>query len=247
MSTYVYGIVHTGHPALPEGLVGIGDPPREVRTVRSGELAAVVSDCPDELRPKRRDLLAHQHVLAEVGAGGPVLPLRFGSLSADDDTVRQVLEDHGEHYRRQLDQLDGRVEYNVKAVHREQDVVRLVVTEDPEARALTEANRAAGGGSYENRLRLGERIANGVRAREVHDAKVIEGALAPHAELHQPGPEGSGWLVNLSFLLERQAAAGFLNAVEKLRETNPHLDLQVNGPLPPYSFVQPAPAAQGAR
>jgi hypothetical protein len=237
VSTYVYGIIHAGHPALPGELAGIGYPPNPVRTLREGELAAVVSDCPAELRPKRRDLLAHQHVLAAAGAAGPVLPLRFGSLSADDDSVRGVLADHAGHYAEQLDRLDGRVEYNAKALHREEAVVRLVAETDPEVRALMEANRAADGGSYQDRLRLGELVANGVRAREVHDAKAVEAALAPHAERLSPGPETSGRLVNLSFLVEQKEVPAFMGAVEEFRQANPQLDLQVTGPLPPYSFV----------
>ncbi|WP_432094968.1 GvpL/GvpF family gas vesicle protein [Streptomyces sp. bgisy100] len=237
MSTYVYGIVLAAHPGLPEELAGIGDPPNPVRTVREGDLAAVVSDAPTELRPKRRDLLAHQHVLTEAGASGAVLPLRFGSLSDDDDAVRAALAGQAEHYREQLGRLDGRVEYNVKAVHHEDAVLRLVVNENSEVRTLTEANRAAGGGSYQDKLRLGELVANGVKTREVHDAKAVEAALAPHAEQHSHGPETSGWLVNLSFLLDRAESAAFLNAVEEFRQANPQLDVQATGPLPPYSFV----------
>ncbi|MFB7114843.1 GvpL/GvpF family gas vesicle protein, partial [Streptomyces sp. NPDC056291] len=91
MSTYVYGITAATHPSLPEGMGGVGDPPREIRILKAGELAAVVSDAPEGLRPKRRDLLAHQSVLSEAGAGGCVLPMRFGSVSPDDDTVTGVL------------------------------------------------------------------------------------------------------------------------------------------------------------
>ncbi len=69
MSTYVYGITARSHPALPEGMTGVGEPPRPVRLPHGGELAAVVSDAPEGLRPERRDLLAHQNVLAEARRG----------------------------------------------------------------------------------------------------------------------------------------------------------------------------------
>jgi hypothetical protein len=79
VSTYVYGIARKSHPRLPEKMGGVGDPPRPVRIVETGKLAALVSDAPEGLRPKRRDLLAHQSVLAEAGEAGPVLPMRFGA------------------------------------------------------------------------------------------------------------------------------------------------------------------------
>ncbi|MEV5008388.1 GvpL/GvpF family gas vesicle protein, partial [Streptomyces sp. NPDC055692] len=52
----------------------------------------------------------------------------------------------------------------------------------------------------------------------------------------------TGWLVNASFLVDREAAEEFVTAVEQARKDLPHLELRVNGPLPPYSFVEPGPA-----
>ncbi|ARZ70847.1 gas vesicle synthesis protein GvpLGvpF [Streptomyces albireticuli] len=250
MTTYVYGIARDerADPAgpaepepheLPEGLTGVGDPPRPVRVVGGGGLTAVVSDCPDRLRPKRRDLLAHQRVLAEVGRWSTVLPMRFGSVSDSDEKVRAVLAEHAERYREQLDRLTGRVEYNVKAVHREEVVLHLVLAGNAELRALAAANRASGGGSYEERLRFGELVAHGVREREVRDAALVEDSLRPLAEECRPGPESAGWFVNLSFLLTRPAAERLLTTAAGLEKAHPQLDLKVHGPLPPYSFVTP--------
>ncbi|ANS69143.1 gas vesicle synthesis protein [Streptomyces lincolnensis] len=242
MSTYVYGITAASHPSLPEGMGGVGDPPRPVRILKEGELAAVVSDAPEGLRPKRRDLLAHQTVLSEAGAAACVLPMRFGSVAPDDGTVTGVLAERADHYKERLRTLDGRVEYNVKATHDEEAVLHRVMSENPEIRGLTEANRQAGGGSYEQRLQLGEMVVAAVKTREAEDATEVQRALEPVAEAISVGPESTGWLVNISFLVHRDSAAAFLNEVEQVRKGHPHLELRVNGPLPPYSFVDPGPA-----
>lgn len=242
MSTYVYGITASSHPALPEDLVGVGDPPRQVRVLQAGELAAVVSDAPEGLRPKRKDLLAHQAVLAEVGAAGVVLPMRFGSVAPDDDTVTGVLTERADHYKERLGVLEGKVEYNVKASHQEEAVLHLVMSENPDIRAMTEANRQAGGGTYDDRLRLGEMVVAAVKAREAQDAAELQQALEPLTADVAAGPESSGWLLNLSFLAERDSAEEFLAAVDEVRQRHPHIELRVNGPLPPYSFVEPGPA-----
>ncbi|WP_193241842.1 GvpL/GvpF family gas vesicle protein [Streptomyces phaeolivaceus] len=63
---------------------------------------ALVSEAPERLRPKRKDLLAHQNVLSEAGAGGPLLPMRFGSVAPDDASVTGVLAERAEHYRERL-------------------------------------------------------------------------------------------------------------------------------------------------
>ncbi|MGA4838704.1 GvpL/GvpF family gas vesicle protein [Streptomyces sp. G45] len=242
MTTYIYGIADTAHPALPDGMGGIGDPQRPVRVLRHGGLAALVSDSPDDLRPKRRDLLAHQSVLDEAGAGGPVLPMRFGSLAHDDQAVLDVLDELADHYQERLRALEGRAEYNVKAAHDEQAVLHKVLSENAELRAVAEANRAAGGGTYEQKLRLGEQLTEAVRAREAVDAAAVREALEPCADAASTGPEGTGWLANVSFLVRRDTADSFVAAVEKLRKEQPHLDVRVHGPLPPYSFVDPGPA-----
>ncbi|MFC7303313.1 GvpL/GvpF family gas vesicle protein [Streptomyces monticola] len=242
MSTYIYGIAHRGHSGLPEGMGGIGDPARTVRIVTGGDLAAIVSEAPDGLRPKRNDLLAHQNVLSEAGSGGPVLPMRFGSLAPDDKTVEAVLEERAEHYKERLAALEGKVEYNVKATHNEEAVLHRVMAENPEIRSLAEANRQAGGGSYEQRLQLGEMVVAAVQAREAEDATLLQRTLEPAADAVSAGPESTGWLANVSFLVRRDTAEQFLTAVETVRAENPHLDVRINGPLPPYSFVDPGPA-----
>ncbi|MFJ4622109.1 GvpL/GvpF family gas vesicle protein [Streptomyces sp. NPDC088812] len=242
MSTYVYGITASSQTTLPEGLTGVGEPPTPVRVLTEGGLAAIVSDAPEDLRPKRRELLAHQNVLAEAGAEGCVLPMRFGSVAPDDAAVTGVLAERADHYEERLRALDGKVEYNVKATHIEEAVLHQVMAESPELRALAEANRQAGGGTYEQRLQLGEMVAAAVKAREAQDAAEVQQALEPLGAAVSVGPESSGWLANVSFLVARDRAAEFANAVEDLRKERPHLDVRLNGPLPPYSFVEPGPA-----
>ncbi|GGW79002.1 GvpL/GvpF family gas vesicle protein [Streptomyces caelestis] len=239
MSTYVYGIAASSHPGLPEGMGGVGDPPRPVRILREGDLAAVVSEAPEGLRPKRKDLLAHQNVLSEAGAAGCVLPMRFGSVAPDDNSITAVLAERAEHYKERLRALDGRVEYNVKANHVEEAVLHQVMAENPDIRGLAEANRQAGGGSYDDKIRLGEMVAAAVKGRETEDAAAIQRALEPSAEDVSVGPESTGWLANVSFLVDRESAENFLAAVEEARKELPHLEVRVNGPLPPYSFVEP--------
>lgn len=237
MSTYVYGIARTSHPHLPEKMDGVGDPPCPVRIIEAGKLAALVSDAPEGLKPKRRDLLAHQKVLAEAGAAGAVLPMRFGGISHDDDAVTAVLTEHEDQFLERLQSLEGRVEYNVKVTHNEQAVLEQVLADSPELRALSEANRGQGGGSYQKKLQLGELVVSAVKRREAIDAAIVEQALADLVESISHGPESGGWLANISFLVDREHSDRFLAAVEGLQREHPRIVLQLNGPLPPYSFA----------
>ncbi|WBB62912.1 GvpL/GvpF family gas vesicle protein [Streptomyces sp. WMMC500] len=249
MSIYVYGFVRSHQAPVPEGTRGVGEPAGTVRSVPQGDLAALVSEAPDDLKPRRRDLMAHQEVLVAAGATGSVLPLRFGCLAHDEASVRRVLAERAGHFRERLDALEGRREFNVKAAHREEEVLRLVLTEEPELQALNEAQRARGGDAgYQERVRLGELMADAVRRREAVDARRIEQELEPYADAVSPGPGSEAWLANISFLVPDDRVDDFTGALARLNAAEAHVDVRVYGPLPPYSFAaaEPGPAAQHA-
>ncbi|MER5767378.1 GvpL/GvpF family gas vesicle protein [Streptomyces sp. NPDC001985] len=238
MSVYVYGIASSSHPKLPEEADGIGDPPQRVRVIRHGRIAALVSDAPDRIRPKRRDLVAHQHILTRAGEHGSVLPLRFGGVSPDEESLTAVLAEREEYYVERLAALADKVEYNVKATHDEESVLRRVIADDPELRRMADAARSAQGGSHEQKVQLGERIAAAVQAREVQDAELLRRALEQVCSESNDGPQSLGWLTNISYLVDRDGAAALVEAVDTLRTEQPHLVLTLTGPLPPYSFVE---------
>ena len=126
--------------------------------------------------------------------------------------------------------------------HEEEAVLHRVLAENPELRALTEANRQAGGGSYEDQVSLGEMVVAAVRARETEDAVAVRQTLEPSAVAVSAGAESAGRPADVSFLVARDAEETFRTATEQLRKAHPYLDVRVQGPLPPYSFVEPGPA-----
>ena len=87
-----------------------------------------------------------------------------------------------------------------------------------------------------------EMVVAAVKAREAEDAEGLRRVLEPVAADVSVGPESTGWLANVSFLVDQASAEEFLAAVEEARRSHPHIELRVNGPLPPYSFVEPGPA-----
>ncbi|MFJ4868385.1 GvpL/GvpF family gas vesicle protein [Streptomyces sp. NPDC088757] len=237
MSTYVYGIAPADRK-LPDGIEGIGDPPRPVRTVRGGDLVALCSDARIEAEAQRRDLLAHQHVVIEAGKDGPVLPLRFGRISPDDATVAAVLEEHHDVYLERLKTLAGKDEFNLKVHHDEEAVRHAVLADDPDLTARHAAGRTADGGDREEGPAFGELLARAVAERRKTDVALVERTLAPYAAAVVRGPGATGHLADLSFLVERDRQDEFLEAVRALHQEHEHLREQVMGPLPPYSFVE---------
>ncbi|POM25684.1 Gas vesicle synthesis protein GvpL/GvpF [Actinomadura rubteroloni] len=242
MSTYVYGLTRSAHPLKLAGAAGVGAEPAPLRAVRADGVAAVVSDAPEGLRPKRRDLEAHEAVLEALMADGTVLPMRFGTLSPDDATLERELNAHSGTYAELLSGLDGRAEYNIKAAHHEDAVLREILRHDAALREANEALRAADGGSPRERMDFGERVAGALEGHRERDAARLLALLRPHAVAERPGPPVDGAFLNMSLLVD-EAQAGELTAlVETLRgEIGWLMELNLYGPLPPYSFVDVAP------
>ncbi|MGW0119506.1 GvpL/GvpF family gas vesicle protein [Streptomyces sp. NPDC003327] len=237
MPTYVYAIVSADHPASLEGLQGVGEPPAALRTVSAGDLAAVVSDAEEGLRAKRRDVLAHEAVVESLMADGATLPMRFGLLGPDDGKVAEVLEHDGDAYRARLGELDGHLEFHLKAARDEQDLLREIVADSEEIRQLNERTRS-GDAAQEDRVALGELVAREVAERSAAQAEDTLKRLEPVATKVARSEPGSGHFLNASFLVPAGSSKEFVHAVrEEADRGGDACTFTLTGPLPPYSFV----------
>lgn len=240
MSTYVYGITRADHPRHLSGRTGVGEEPASLRVVRTDELAAVVSDAPEGLRPKRRDLEAHEGVLDALIAEGTVLPMRFGAMAAGDEDVERELTERADWYVRRLAELDGHHEVNLKAFHNEQAALRESLAADPELRVANDALRAADGGDPAGQLEFGERVAAALETIRARDAAQVLAMVRPYASSVYQGPPVSGAFLNVSLLVRDDALEELTAQIDALAERVADLvELRLSDPLPPYSFVQP--------
>lgn len=164
MSVYVYAITKAAHPLGLDHVKGVGEDPAELHAVSSGELSAVVSEAPEVLSVSRRDVEAHLDVQEQLWADGAILPMSFGFVAPDESAVEELLQERAEAFSQRLDELTGRAEFNVKGVLDEDTLLRAVLTESARARELNDAIRE-GGGTYEDRLALGELVAQEVQRR----------------------------------------------------------------------------------
>jgi len=240
MSTYLYGVVRPPQ-RMPRSVLGggVGDPPGEVYLLRHDDLAAVSSAVEAEaigdsagIRGLRRDMAAHAQVLNRMLALGAVLPARFGVVFPGDDQVTsRLLEPQYEELIRQLDRVDGAVELKVKADYVEEQVLREVVTAQPQL--------AVSGGAYQQRIDAGRRIAAALQSRREHDRLSLVERLAPLARDVTQHPAASDMnVLNASFLVNAATISRFDRRLAEVQEeAGSVIRLDCVGPLPPYSFV----------
>ena len=249
-AVYVYGIL-PGDIELESGATGVGDPPGEVRVVREGDLAALVSDV-DLTKPLGRpdDLFAHEELLDATAAEVPVLPLRFGALVASDDAVaEELLAAHHDEFATALSQLEGRVEYVVRGRYDEHSILREVLEENPQAARLAGQIRGADpDATRELRIQLGEILNTEIAAKREKDTRAVGDAVAGMVEASVVRPPTSELdAAYTAFLVRTDAADELEKAVSRLaRGWGGRVDLNLIGPLAAYDFVAAPAATAGA-
>jgi hypothetical protein len=227
---YVYGILRASEDLdLDLGLIGLGAPPAEVRTVREDDLAAVVSESPGPgLDPTRAHLLVHQRVTEAVLREHTLVPVAFGTVLPSEARVRELLRvAHGE-LARALDALEGRVELGLKVLYHRDHLARRLELEEPLLRR----------GDSEPEAVHEERLDVALRARVAGDmAALLEGLRSWALATREDPPLGELMLLNASFLVGRDAAADFEARVKSLAARTDTYAFRFTGPWPAYSFV----------
>ncbi|MGN6814777.1 MAG: GvpL/GvpF family gas vesicle protein [Solirubrobacterales bacterium] len=238
---YVYGIVKAGDkPPADESGLHEG----QIQLVAQEGLAALTSEVPEDfIEAGREELLAHSRVLENtVRRGSVVLPMRFGVVMPDAEGVREeLLAPYREELQAQLEEMDGKVEINLKGIHDEQSVLSEIVRENREIAELREAIRGKPQeATYYERIRLGELVAQAFDDKRAEMAPALIDALTPYAVAVRVGePVHERMALNASFLVERDRLDEFDRAVDEIGEREAgRLRLKYTGPLPPHSFVE---------
>ncbi|WP_433498421.1 GvpL/GvpF family gas vesicle protein [Sphaerimonospora sp. CA-214678] len=241
MACYVYGIVPADVETSPDA-VGVGDPPNQIKIVRHGEIAALISDV-DVKRPlgRARDLVAHEELLDAAAVEVPVLPLRFGAvLTTPDAVVEELLTPHHDRFATALKQIEGRVQYVVKARYAERPILMMVLAEIPEARRLRDRIRdLPEDATRPERIRLGEVITQAIEAKREADTRWLVDRFASctaAANIREPTHERDA--AHVAFLVEADRIPDFEHTLNELRhEWADLVELRLLGPMALYDFV----------
>ena len=237
---YVYAIVSRDARLPARGEWGSA---AELEMVPWGELAAVTGRREEDGAPaSMEDVLRHEAVVEAVRRAGPALPVRFGTVFRDADSVVRALTERYEVLAGDLERLGEKLEMSLTALW------SVTPGGDAPATAATDEGATTGGGAGGQYLRARAAAARRddvSRERAWMVAQVLDrvlGGLALDRRVSLlPTPRIA---VRTAYLVEPGGVGAFREGFEAVRPGRGDLRLLLTGPWPPYSFVT-RPAGEG--
>jgi gas vesicle protein GvpL/GvpF len=238
---YVYGIL-PADVELADEMPGVGDPPSQIRVVRSNGLAALVSevDLSRELGSPD-DLMAHKDILDASAAELPVLPLRFGAvLTSEDAVAEELLDANHDEFADALDELDGQAQFVVKGRYVEDVILDEILSQSKQAARLAEKIQGKNSDATRDaRIQLGEMINEAVAAKREKDTRALGEAMNGHcvaSVVRDPTHELDA--VHVAFLVDSDEESDMEAVLEDLAGTwDGRIEMRLLGPMAAYDFV----------
>lgn len=242
--TYIHAIIPCGERLIFD-IVGADDPYDEVYSIPHHHLAAVVSPSPlTDYRGLQRNeaahyLVAHQRIVEALMQDGSILPVKFGTVLPDEDSVRHFLAQGESLFQTILERFAQQVQLEVIVLWNLREVFQEIGQMEPIAQFKA---RLAARPPEETQ---GERIAIGQLVKALLDKRrdALRDCLLPPLRevaldlIVNPLMDDS-MVANVALLLDEAGQKALEQRLEGLDQTfEGRLTLRCVGPLPPYSFA----------
>ena len=250
---YIYCIISTKQERN-FGPIGIGGRGDEVLTIGYDDLSMVVSNHPTtKLVVNSENMLAHERVIEEVMKEFTVLPVRFCTIAASADEIRNLLDRRHKEFKNLLRNMEHKVEVGVKAIWKNIDIIfKEVVKENKEIKKLKEkiqnnppsppfSKGGLGGFSngFQAKMEVGKMVERALVNKKEKEAEKIVDALRRTAFDHKLNkPVGDEMFMNAAFLVDKGREKELDNIMDDLsREYRDRIKFMYAGHFPPYNFV----------
>jgi hypothetical protein len=237
---YVYSFVHSRDFEAVEkaGLTGLNDAP--VTTIQEGSLAILVSETSErKIRPQRKFLAAHQHVVTEVARQWSALPVAFGLIADSEQHVRRLLQNNASVLETQLARVENKLEMALSVEWTASNIFQYFMEHHADL-ATSRDYVASGNASREEQIELGRQFEQRLTAeREQYLSRVLSvlDPLCKEIDLQPLRREQE--VIRIACLVNRDDVDAFEKLVYKAAEMfNDEFAFSYNGPWPPYSFVK---------
>ncbi len=218
-------------------LTGLEDQPAEVLQIE--DLAVIFSrSTARKLRPQRKNLAAHQQVVASLANRVGMLPVSFGMVADDLEQLQQLIEANGDKLRDQLNRVADKVEMTLVLQWECEDVFASFVQRYPELDQYRE-QIASGQATRDEMIAVGqlfEKLRNQERAE--HTDAVCGELQDVTAEILDQPHRSDFEIARLACLVNRADVEAFETSLQHVASNfDEAFRFSFSGPWPPYSFV----------
>ena len=242
---YLYAITDQPKPPMPVipatiiGMVEGGPGSLPIVSLGYQEIAAVIGrlDTP-ELPATEANLWRHETVVETLMASRAVLPVRFGTVLADEAAVRSFLVAQYDVLLAGLQRVRGRVELGLRVLWNDAGADRLQGDHSKLVPSVGQRSAGISGREYMFGRLETERRTQASRQRAEALAAALHAPLALLAEesVQQLLPTPAV-LLKSAYMVERDRVAAFRQETEALSGAYPSLRFVCTGPWPAYNFV----------
>lgn len=249
MRLYLFGLAEAaGTSSLAEALSAVQTSRdlSDARVLCLGSLAGITSDVlVDEIRPNRRNLLAHMRILEAAQQATDLLPVQFGQVFSSEKALAGVIAPNAPSIRSEIMRLSGKAEVAVRISAERDQVISSLAAHHPELQTLYRKISAKGAAGHFELIELGRQVGDRLaRWREAAKDQVLAALEPVSTAAYLDPPSNDTEVVRADFLLERSELEFFEAALADALPSIPHVEVddltvRIVGPAPPSRFVTP--------
>lgn len=250
--TYVYAVV-SGEQAVDYGSIGLdGSPVYRITDEAGGaeRLAALASQITrTRVRPERRNVAAHNAVLRRALDGGEpaILPMAFGLIAEDDQSVRILLHKNRAALQEQIARVAGKVEMGLRVLWDVPNLFEYFVNQRPELLKARDAIGDIRQARHADMLTLGQMFERALNEEREHHFRSVEAVLTRNGlQVKQNPPRSEREVLNLACLVPRELQNDFDRIVDEAAASfDSHYTFDISGPWAPHNFITLSLTAAG--
>ncbi len=218
------------------GSIGLNN--QGVSSVNYRDVAALVSDHPrvDTIKLLRKNLAPYHHVVNQAAKRFTTIPAKFGQIARDAGEVSVALRRNYGSIRRELSRLDGKTEMGLKVWWDVENLFEYFIEHDRSLKVLRDRLKAKGALTKIEQINFGHLFQDKMdRARGRITDRVL--AAMPPAEVRLEDIHEDSMVTNAMLLVRKSLQKQSEDAVDAFAESMGEFRLKLDGPWPPFSFV----------
>lgn len=221
------------------GLIGLDNEP--VLSIHYKDIGALVSDYPrvDSIKMLRKNLVPYHQVIRKASEHFTTIPARFGQIARDAGEVSIALRTSYQAIRRELARLEGKVEMGLKVYWDVEDVFKHFIARDEKLRKFRDQlMRGDKTPRRKDLIDFGSYFDERMNQARHRITKEVLAALPP-VDVRIGDIREDNMIASATLLIEKNLRKQLEENIDELgRSMRDEYGIKLDGPWPPFSFVE---------